>query len=59
MVQKGIYAEFPKPGIDFEDLLLKKENEEAEPSPGPATPTLRNWSSSESSVSHYSLPAPH
>ncbi|DAA23787.1 TPA: ATP-binding cassette protein C4-like [Bos taurus] len=50
MVQKGIYAEFPKPGIDFEDILLTNEDEEAEPSPGPGTPTLRNWSSSESSV---------
>ncbi|XP_061290366.1 ATP-binding cassette sub-family C member 4-like isoform X2 [Bos javanicus] len=50
MVQKGIYAEFPKPGIDFEDILLTNEDEEAEPSPGPGTSTLRNWSSSESSV---------
>ena len=50
MVQKGIYAEFPKPGIDFEDILLKNEDEEAEPSSGPGTPTLRNWFSSESSV---------
>ncbi|OWK00883.1 hypothetical protein Celaphus_00016740, partial [Cervus elaphus hippelaphus] len=50
MVQKGIYAEFPKPGIDFEDILLKTENEKAELPPGPGTPTLRKWSSSESSV---------
>ncbi|XP_043334064.1 ATP-binding cassette sub-family C member 4-like isoform X7 [Cervus canadensis] len=50
MVQKGIYAEFPKPGIDFEDILLKMENEKAELPPGPGTPTLRKWSSSESSV---------
>ncbi|XP_060989038.1 ATP-binding cassette sub-family C member 4-like isoform X3 [Dama dama] len=50
MAQKGIYAEFPKPGIDFEDILLKTENEKAELPPGPGTPTLRKWSSSESSV---------
>lgn len=50
MVQKGVYAEFPKPGIDFEDILLKTENEKAELPPGPGTPTLRKWSSSESSV---------
>ncbi|KAI4581542.1 ATP-binding cassette sub-family C member 4 isoform X1 [Ovis aries] len=49
MVQKGTYTEFLKSGIDF-GSLLKKENEEAEPSPVPGTPTLRNRTFSESSV---------
>ena len=49
MVQKGTYTEFLKSGIDF-GSLLKKENEDAEPSPVPGTPTLRNRTFSESSV---------
>ncbi|KAM9674352.1 ATP-binding cassette sub-family C member 4-like isoform 2-T2 [Dama dama] len=40
IIQKGTFAEFPKSGIDFEDILLMKEIEEAEPSPGPGTPSL-------------------
>ncbi|XP_077014652.1 ATP-binding cassette sub-family C member 4 [Tamandua tetradactyla] len=49
MVQKGTYTEFLKSGVDF-GSLLKKENEEAEQSPIPGTPTLRNRTFSESSV---------
>ena len=49
-MQKGTYAKFPKSGGDFEDILLKKENEEAESSPGTGTPILRNQTSFESSV---------
>nr|XP_020038729.1 multidrug resistance-associated protein 4 isoform X3 [Castor canadensis] len=49
MVQKGTYTEFLKSGVDF-GSLLKKENEEAEQSPAPGTPTLRNRTFSESSV---------
>ena len=48
-MQKGTYATFPKSGVDFEDILLKKVNEQAELSPVPGTPTLRNQTS-ESSV---------
>ncbi|KAG8517021.1 Multidrug resistance-associated protein 4, partial [Galemys pyrenaicus] len=49
MLEKGTYTEFLKSGVDF-GSLLKKENEEAEPSPVPGTPTLRNRTFSESSV---------
>ncbi|XP_034354498.1 ATP-binding cassette sub-family C member 4 [Arvicanthis niloticus] len=49
MVQKGTYTEFLKSGVDF-GSLLKKENEEAEPSPAPGTPTLRNRTFSEASI---------
>jgi len=49
MVQKGTYAELLKSGIDFASLL-KKENEEAEPSPVPESPTMRTQTSSESLV---------
>ncbi|XP_032773586.1 multidrug resistance-associated protein 4 [Rattus rattus] len=49
MVQKGTYTEFLKSGVDF-GSLLKKENEEAEPSPIPGTPTLRNRTFSEASI---------
>lgn len=49
MVQKGTYTEFLKSGVDF-GALLKKENEEADQSPAPGSPTLRNRSFSESSV---------
>eukprot|EP00070_Physeter_catodon_P046580 XP_028353474.1 multidrug resistance-associated protein 4 isoform X3 [Physeter catodon] len=49
MVQKGTYTEFLKSGIDF-GSILKKENEETEPSTVPGTPTLRNRTFSESSV---------
>lgn len=48
-MEKGTYTEFLKSGIDF-GSLLKKENEEAEPSPMPGTPTLRNRTFSESSI---------
>ena len=50
-MQKGTFADFPKSGIDFEDILLRKENEEAEPSPGPGTPTLISESSVQSQLS--------
>ena len=49
MVQKGTYAELLKSGVDFASLL-KKENEEAEPSPVPESPTMRSQTSSEFSV---------
>ncbi|XP_073750487.1 ATP-binding cassette sub-family C member 4 isoform X2 [Callorhinus ursinus] len=49
MVQKGTYTEFLKSGVDF-GSLLKKENEEADQSPDPGSPTLRTRSFSESSV---------
>uniref|UniRef100_A0A8C0DV65 ATP binding cassette subfamily C member 4 n=1 Tax=Balaenoptera musculus TaxID=9771 RepID=A0A8C0DV65_BALMU len=49
MMQKGTYTEFLKSGIDF-GSILKKENEETEPSTVPGTPTLRNRTFSESSV---------
>ncbi|XP_028627445.1 multidrug resistance-associated protein 4 [Grammomys surdaster] len=49
MVQKGTYTEFLKSGVDF-GSLLKKENEEVEPSPAPGTPTLRNRTFSEASI---------
>ncbi|XP_058898290.1 ATP-binding cassette sub-family C member 4 isoform X4 [Kogia breviceps] len=49
MVQKGTYTEFLKSGIDF-GSILKKENEETEPSAVPGTPALRNRTFSESSV---------
>ena len=49
MVQKGTYAELLQSGVDFASLL-KKENEEAEPSPVPESPTMRTQTSSESSV---------
>ncbi|XP_060989039.1 ATP-binding cassette sub-family C member 4-like [Dama dama] len=51
IMQKGTFAEVPKSWIDFEDILLKKENEEAEPSPGPGTPTLISESSVQSQLS--------
>ncbi|XP_057563578.1 ATP-binding cassette sub-family C member 4 isoform X2 [Hippopotamus amphibius kiboko] len=49
MVQKGTYTEFLKSGVDF-GSILKKENEETEPSTVPGTPTLRNRTFSESSI---------
>ncbi|XP_037656315.1 multidrug resistance-associated protein 4 isoform X2 [Choloepus didactylus] len=49
MVQKGTYTEFLKSGLDF-GSLLRKENEEAEQSTIPGSPTLRNRTFSESSV---------
>ncbi|KAM9674301.1 ATP-binding cassette sub-family C member 4-like [Dama dama] len=49
MVQEGTYSEFMKSWVYF-DTPLKKENEEAEPSPGPGTLSLRNQTSSETSV---------
>ena len=49
MVQKGTYTEFLKSGVDF-GSLLKKENEEADQSPAPGSPTLKNRSFSESSL---------
>ena len=36
-MEKGTFAEFSKFGIDFEDIILWEETEEAEPSPGPGT----------------------
>ena len=57
-MQKGTYAEFPKSGVDFEDILLKEENKEAEPSPGPGTPSLRNRTSFESSVQSHQASEP-
>ncbi|XP_022432637.1 multidrug resistance-associated protein 4 isoform X2 [Delphinapterus leucas] len=49
MVQKGTYTEFLKSGIDF-GSILKKENEETEPSTVPGSPALRSRTFSESSV---------
>ncbi|XP_032352663.1 multidrug resistance-associated protein 4 isoform X1 [Camelus ferus] len=49
MVQKGTYTEFLKSGVDF-GSILKKENEEAEASAAPGTPTLRNRTFSEASI---------
>ncbi|KAJ1077489.1 hypothetical protein K5549_021300, partial [Capra hircus] len=49
MVHKGTYAELLKSGVDSASLL-KRENEEAEPSPVPESPTMRTQTSSESSV---------
>ena len=49
MVQKGTYAELLQSGVDFASLL-KKEHEEAEPSPVPESPTMRTQTSSEPSV---------
>ncbi|XP_023565420.1 multidrug resistance-associated protein 4 isoform X2 [Octodon degus] len=49
MVQKGTYTEFLKSGMDF-GSLLKKENEEAEQTSVPGTPTLRNRTFSEASI---------
>ena len=47
-------VEFPKFGVDFEDILLKKKNEEGESSPGPGAPSLN----SESSVQFQQSPRP-
>ncbi|XP_057563172.1 ATP-binding cassette sub-family C member 4-like [Hippopotamus amphibius kiboko] len=49
MVTKGTYSEFLKSGVDVISFF-KKEKEEAEPSPIPGTPTLKNQTSSGSSV---------
>nr|XP_020732967.1 multidrug resistance-associated protein 4-like [Odocoileus virginianus texanus] len=51
IMQKGTFAEVQESWIDFEDILLKKENEEAEPSPGPGTPTVISESSVQSQLS--------
>lgn len=48
-MQKGTYTEFLKSGVDF-GSLLEKENEEADHSPAPGTPTLRNRTFSEASI---------
>uniref|UniRef100_A0A5G2QUH8 Multidrug resistance-associated protein 4 n=1 Tax=Sus scrofa TaxID=9823 RepID=A0A5G2QUH8_PIG len=56
IMKKGTYVEFPKPGVDFEDILLKT-NEEAEPSRVPDSPTLRGQPS-ESSVQPQESPRP-
>uniref|UniRef100_A0A8C3VTT8 Multidrug resistance-associated protein 4 n=1 Tax=Catagonus wagneri TaxID=51154 RepID=A0A8C3VTT8_9CETA len=48
IMKKGTYAEFPKPGIDFEGILLK-ESDQAEAAPGPDSPTVSSQPS-ESSV---------
>ena len=50
-MQKGTFSGFPKSGIDFEDILLRKEIEEAEPSPGSETLTLISESSVQSQLS--------
>ncbi|XP_038615214.1 multidrug resistance-associated protein 4 isoform X2 [Tachyglossus aculeatus] len=49
VVGKGTYTEFLKSGLDF-GSVLKKENEEAEHTPIPGTPVLRNRTFSETSV---------
>ncbi|XP_057563261.1 ATP-binding cassette sub-family C member 4-like [Hippopotamus amphibius kiboko] len=49
MVKKGTYSEFLKSSVDVISFF-KKEKEEAEPSPFPGTPTLKNQTSSKSSV---------
>uniref|UniRef100_A0A8D0XQN5 Uncharacterized protein n=1 Tax=Sus scrofa TaxID=9823 RepID=A0A8D0XQN5_PIG len=56
IMKKETYVEFPKPGVDFEDILLKT-NEEAEPSRVPDSPTLRGQPS-ESSVQPQESPRP-
>ena len=50
-MEKGTFAEFSKFGIDFEDIILWEETEEAEPSPGPGTLTLISESSVQSQPS--------
>ncbi|XP_007666157.2 multidrug resistance-associated protein 4 isoform X2 [Ornithorhynchus anatinus] len=49
VVGKGTYTEFLKSGLDF-GSVLKKENEEAEHTPIPGTPVLRNRTFSETSI---------
>ncbi|XP_057563357.1 ATP-binding cassette sub-family C member 4-like isoform X2 [Hippopotamus amphibius kiboko] len=58
VVKRGTYSEFLKSGIDVISFF-KRENEETEPSPVPGTPTLRNQTSSKSSVrsQHSSRPS--
>ncbi|XP_047611778.1 ATP-binding cassette sub-family C member 4-like [Phacochoerus africanus] len=56
IMKKGTYVEFPKPGVDFEDILLKT-NEEAEPSRVPDSRTLRGRPS-EPSVQPQESPRP-
>ena len=53
-MKKGTFAEFPKPGVDFEDILLKEK--EAEPPPVPDSPTPSQ--ASESSVESQENPRP-
>ena len=50
-MEKGTFAEFSKFGIDFEDIILWEETEEAEPCPGPGTLTLISESSVQSQPS--------
>ena len=50
-MEKGTFAEFSKFGIDFEDIILWEETEEAEPSPGPGTLTMISESSVQSQPS--------
>uniref|UniRef100_A0A8D1GHM6 Cystic fibrosis transmembrane conductance regulator n=1 Tax=Sus scrofa TaxID=9823 RepID=A0A8D1GHM6_PIG len=52
--KKGTFAEFPKPGVDFEDIPLKEK--EAEPPPVPDSPTPSQ--ASESSVESQENPRP-
>ena len=47
-MEQGTFAEFSKFGIDFEDIILWEETEEAEPSPGPGTLTMISESSVQS-----------
>ncbi|XP_057563457.1 ATP-binding cassette sub-family C member 4-like [Hippopotamus amphibius kiboko] len=58
VVKRGTYSEFLKSGVDVISFF-KRENEETEPSPVPGTPTLRNQTSSKSSVQsqHSSRPS--
>ncbi|KAI4565343.1 hypothetical protein MJT46_009686 [Ovis ammon polii x Ovis aries] len=51
VIEQGTFAEFSKFGIDFEDIILWKETEEAEPSPGPGTLTMISESSVQSQPS--------
>uniref|UniRef100_A0A8W4FC45 Uncharacterized protein n=1 Tax=Sus scrofa TaxID=9823 RepID=A0A8W4FC45_PIG len=54
IMKKGTFAEFPKPGVDFEDIPLKEK--EAEPPPVPDSPTPSQ--ASESSVESQENPRP-
>ncbi|KAG5204277.1 hypothetical protein JEQ12_002253 [Ovis aries] len=51
VMEQGTFAEFSKFGIDFEDIILWEETEEAEPSPGPGTLTMISESSVQSQPS--------
>lgn len=55
-MKRGTYVVCPKPGVDFEGILLK-ENEEAKPSLIPDSPILKGRPS-ESSVQPQESPRP-